>query len=446
MTSSSARSGKTFFVENLGCSKNQVDAESMVAALEGAGWSHQEDPAEAELIIINTCGFIESAKEESIQTIFDYRRAYPEQKILAAGCFAQRYNKEILNMIPELDGVFGNRAVSRVAEAATPTLAGEKPVFTPPTDLTTPSRKKLMGFKGSVYLKIAEGCNHHCHFCAIPSIRGSLKSRSIEEILEEFEGLLAQGVVEVNLVAQDLANFGEDRGQRELKDLLERMAEQKGDFWIRLLYIHPDCFPWDVLPLIKRDPRFLPYFDIPFQHADREVLQGMGRRGDRRTYIELIQRLRREFPQGVIRSTLLLGYPGENDTSFLELKAFLEEAQLDWAGFFSYSREEGTKAYHYKQLRGESKKKNKKRLATLEELQHKISEKRMERFVGQTLEVLVEEPIQGEPLYLGRAYLQAPEVDGLVLIRSDKTLQGGELLPVRIVKRNALDLEGIIPA
>jgi len=444
-TSSSSLSSKTFYVENLGCSKNQVDAETIIASLKNAGWEYCGSPDRAELLIVNTCGFIQSAKEESIQTIFDFRQAYPERKVLAAGCFAQRYNEELLKMIPELDGVFGNRAPAKIPGMVPGVLAGEKPVYLPEADLSAPRREDFFNFKGSAFVKISEGCNNRCKFCAIPLIKGDLQSRSMDDVLEEIGDLISKGVFEINLVAQDLANFGLDRGKRELKELLESISSMKGKFWLRLLYIHPDHFPIEIFPIMKADPRILPYFDIPFQHGDKKILAGMGRKGDRQTYLELIRTIRSEFPDGVIRSSIMTGFPGETSSSFAQLKGFLEEACLDWAGFFLYSREEGTEAYNYRgALRTRlSLKRSNRQKSELEDLQQTITEKQMDRFIGRELTLIIEEPVEGEELYLSRSSFQAPEVDGLVVLRAEN-LKAGDVVRGRIIRRNGVDLEAVL--
>jgi ribosomal protein S12 methylthiotransferase len=444
-TSSSSLSSKTFYVENLGCSKNQVDAETIISALKGAGWQYCDSPGRAELLIVNTCGFIQSAKEESIQTIFDYREQFPRKKVLAAGCFAQRYNEELLEMIPELDGIFGNRAPALIPGMINGVMEGEKPVFIPDADLSMPLRDEFFSYKGSAFVKIGEGCNNRCKFCAIPLIKGDLQSRTIDSVMEEIRDLISKGVFEINLVAQDLAGFGTDRGQRELPELLKRISSLEGQFWVRLLYIHPDHFPMAILPLMKADERILPYFDIPFQHAHPAILRKMGRTGDRETYLKLIETLRKEFPRGVIRSSIMAGFPGENRDTFKELQRFLAEARLDWAGFFLYSREEGTEAYYYRgalatklAARQAAKRKN-----LLEEQQQQISEEQMERFVGREMNLIVEEEVKDEPLYLTRSYFQAPEVDGLVVLRAED-LSPGQVVRGKIIKRNGLDLEAVM--
>jgi len=444
-TSSSSLSSKTFYVENLGCSKNQVDAETIIASLKSVGWEYCDSPDRAELLIVNTCGFIQSAKEESIQTIFDFRQAYPDRKVLAAGCFAQRYNEELMKMIPELDGVFGNRAPAKISGMVQGVLSGEKPVYMPEADLSTPRREDFFNFKGSAFVKISEGCSNRCKFCAIPLIKGDLQSRRMEDILEEIRDLINRGIFEINLVAQDLANYGLDLGKRQLKELLEAVSSMKGNFWLRLLYIHPDHFPLEIFPLMKADPRILPYFDIPFQHGDRGILSKMGRRGDRQTYLELIRTIRSEFPDGVIRSSIMTGFPGETSASFSELKGFLEDARLDWAGFFLYSREEGTEAFNYRGALGTrlSLRKSTRQKGILEDLQQSISEEQMDRFVGKELTLIVEEPVEGEELYLSRSYFQAPEVDGLVVLRAEG-LKAGDVVRGRVIRRNGVDLEAVL--
>ena len=444
-TSSSSLSSKTFYVENLGCSKNQVDAETIISALKQAGWSYCDSPDRAELIIVNTCGFIKSAKEESIKTIFDYREQYPDRKVLAAGCFAQRYNKDLMEMIPELDGVFGNRAPALIPGMINGVMEGAKPVYVPEQDLSVPLRNEFLSFNGSAFVKIGEGCNNRCKFCAIPLIKGDLKSRSIESIMDEIKDLLARGIFEINLVSQDLASFGLDRGKLEFLDLLKQISALEGKFWIRLLYIHPDHFPLNILPLMKEDPRILPYFDIPFQHAHPDILRKMGRKGNREAYLDLIRRLREEFPGCVIRSTIMTGFPGENRKTFAELKRFLAEARLDWAGFFIYSREEGTEAYNYRGALGTklAGPRSIKQKSILEDMQQTITEEQMNRFVGQEMILIVEEAVAEEPLYLSRAAIQAPEVDGLVVLRAEN-LSPGQVVKGKIIKRNGLDLEAVL--
>ncbi|MBN1835637.1 MAG: MiaB/RimO family radical SAM methylthiotransferase, partial [Spirochaetales bacterium] len=302
-----------------------------------------------------------------------------------------------------------------------------------------PIRRRFLSFPGSVYVKVAEGCSNRCSYCAIPLIRGELVSRPQEEILEEIRRLLEGGAFEIILIAQDLASFGLDRGRGELLALVERISRLPGRFWLRLLYLHPDRLPEGLLELVAADPRLLPYFDLPFQHASSGLLRRMGRRGSSAAYLELVQGIRRRLPEAVLRSTFLVGFPGESREDFQELEAFQQSAELDWVGVFTYSREEGTVAAALGPRVPEAEARRRKQ--TLERAQEAITARRLERQVGRVLEVLIEEAVQGEGLYLGRAYLQAPEVDGLVVVKG-AGLEAGSVVPVRITGCRGVDLEG----
>jgi len=444
----SENKNRRFIIENLGCAKNQVDAEVLIANMEKDGWTYGESEEDASLIIVNTCGFIQTAKEESIQVSLDLKQKYPGKKVLLAGCFAQRYGESLKDSLPEVDGFFGNKALSQVGRAAEATMEGIRPVMLPLKEdpetakIKAVKRKKILSYPGSAFVKISEGCNNNCSFCAIPLIRGTLQSRSITEVVQEIQELLNRGYREFNFVGQDLGSFGVDRGQVEFDELLARIGDLEGDFWIRLLYMHPDHFPMGVVDRVKQDPRILPYFDIPFQHASKNILSRMGRKGDAETYLDLIGNIRQELPQSVIRSTMLVGFPGETKRDFDILTDFQERAEIDWLGVFSYSKEEGTQAAGFQ---GDltyklQEKKRDKRKDQIMARQVAITEARMERFVGQEMKVLIEEAVEGEELYLGRTYLQAPDVDGLTVVDAEN-LNQGDLVPVRITKRNGLDLE-----
>ncbi|MDR2500420.1 MAG: 30S ribosomal protein S12 methylthiotransferase RimO [Treponema sp.] len=433
---SDANQGPRYFLDPFGCVKNQVDAETLMALLAQAGWRPAGDAAEADLLIINSCGFIESAKQESINAVLSYRKAYPHKKILLAGCLAQRYGNELSQSLVEADGFLGNADLAAITRIAAEML-GERPVQAMPV---IPGERPLLSPPGSAYVKIAEGCNNRCSFCAIPLIRGSLKSRAVLDIREECRRLLDRGVRELCLIGQDLGAFGSDRGAGGLRELLEGLETLPGDFWVRLLYIHPDHFPLELLPLFQRDPRFLPYFDIPFQHGSPRILRAMGRRGNPQAYLELIETIRRLLPGGVIRSTFMTGFPGETDEDFQALLDFQDRARLDWAGVFVYSREEGTAAYA---LKGRVPKGlARKRRELFEERQVPITEERMDRLVGRTLTVLAEERIVGEDgLYLGRLACHAPEVDGSAVILADQALTLGSFASAKVLARNGFDLE-----
>jgi len=434
-----------FYIESLGCAKNQVDSEVIYHNLEQKGWGYVENAEQADLIIVNSCGFIQPAKEETIETVLSLRKAYPDKKVLLAGCFAQRYGKDLLTQLPEIDGVFGNHDLGQVETVSRQVMEGERPVILPNRKYSPAYRSRLFSFPRSSYVKISEGCNHRCSFCAIPLIRGPLNSNPIDEIVRQIRELLGQGIVEINLIAQDLAAYGGDRGASEFPLLLRRISEISGDFWIRLLYIHPDNFPIEILSIMKDDPRILPYFDIPFQHGSRRVLRRMGRSGTASEYLHLIEKIRDELPDTIIRSTLMVGFPGEGLREFKELQQFQRDAQFDWAGVFVFSREEGTPAFSMRSGLGDrlSAGRARKRKETLEAAQREISALRTDRFVDRTVRVLVEEEVPGEALSLGRAYMHAPEVDGSAIILSD-SVKPGDWVDMKVVKRNNFDIE-VVP-
>ncbi|MFA6506359.1 MAG: 30S ribosomal protein S12 methylthiotransferase RimO, partial [Treponemataceae bacterium] len=354
-----------YYLDPHGCAKNQVDAENMMAALNAAGWSQAADPSAAELCIVNTCGFIESAKKESLDAVFSLRAAYPSARILMAGCLAQRYATDLKNDLPEVDAFFGNADLSLVAQAAEEAVRGTHNVLVPPVDKSgradfssCTDGRPLLSLPGSAYIKITEGCDNCCTYCAIPLIRGNLRSRPIDSIVAEAHGLLSRGVKELCLIGQDLGSYGIDWGIADgnakgeakdddcrLNDLLTALSGLEGDFWIRLLYIHPDRFPRTILETCARDPRILPYFDLPFQHASERILRAMNRSGDAQTYLKLIADIRAALPEATIRSTFLVGFPGETEEDFNALLDFQRKACIDWLGAFTYSREEGTVAY-----------------------------------------------------------------------------------------------------
>lgn len=443
---------RTYYLENLGCPKNQVDAEVMIASLRDAGWSRMTDPVKAAVIIVNSCGFIQPAKEESITTSLRVREQFPGAKVVMAGCLSQRYGGELAEGMPEIDGFFGNRRPELVAEFLDRVLENPGEVFLPALDSvpggwTLRSRGELLSFPGSAFVKISEGCDNRCAFCAIPLIRGRLRSRSIDEIVDEIRILIERGIREVNLVAHDLNSFGRDRRGEYREDLvllLKHISALSGRFWIRLLYLYPETFPAGVLDVVGSDPRFMPYFDLPMQHSSAGILEAMGRAGRREGYLELITRIRSGLPSAVLRSTFLVGYPGETDQDFVDLLEFQREADLDWLGVFAFSAEEGTRAFAQQRSRervpadvaGE-------RRSLLEHRQTAITERRMDRFVGRQMDVLVEEAVQGEDLVLARGFPHAPEVDGLVVVRSAEPAIG-EIASVRIVRRNGIDLEAVV--
>ena len=449
----------TYFLDLFGCVKNQVDAENMMAILNETGWAATDNAENADLIIVNSCGFIESAKKESINAVLAWRKLYPGKKILLAGCLAQRYAKELAEILPEADGFFGVDDPGGIAKAAGETmraaLSNRLANDTPPDELR-PGTRPLLSLPGSAYVKISEGCDNRCSFCAIPLIRGGLKSRPPMDIIEECKALLGRGIKELCLIGQDTGSYGLEAANSStgfpdgfgdgLSGLMEALSKLEGDFWVRILYIHPDHFPLPILDIMERDRRFLPYFDIPFQHASEKLLKAMNRRGNAERYLELVETLRRRIEDAVIRTTFMTGFPGETEEDFALLLDFQKKAKLDWVGCFAYSREENTEAYKMKSRVAKKVAAERKRI--VEETQVSITEQQMERFIDRTINVLVEErfepqdPSAGETsLYLGRLPCQAPEVDGSTVIFTSVPLKTGTIIPCRIVARAGIDLE-----
>ena len=516
---------RRFFLDQHGCAKNQVDAELIIHILAEKGWERCDDAADAALIIINSCGFIESAKTESINSLMDARAAYPDAKIILAGCLAERYAVEFAENLPEADAVFGNGDISRITEVvdalfpdmsgfvaqeaavsdAVSVSAGSERIVVCPEQrgVSAGARGEFLNFPSSAYLKITEGCNNCCSFCAIPLIRGKLRSRSIPEIVAEFKELLSKDVFEINLIGQDLAAFGRDGVKpgdsgnaayftepSPLSELLRALSAVPGKFWVRLLYIHPDHFPLDILPVLKADRRILPYFDIPFQSGSTPVIKAMNRCGTAESYLALAKKLRSEVG-AVVRTTFLCGFPGETDENAAETEAFLDALQPDWSGCFAYSREEDTAAYNMKKQVPAAK--AAKRVERLQEIQSEITESRLKLRVGGVYDVLIEEVVEAtsaesvvgvvagaeiaegvsgvsgvaeratvagvsagcetdvaeEPgLALGRAWFQAPDVDGTCVVRYDlddakavQAVKPGNVVSVKVLAANGVDLD-----
>lgn len=449
---------KTYSIVSLGCAKNQVDAERMIASLGQQGWTYVSEHDQASVVLVNTCAFIEDAREESLDTIFELRRLYPSKQIIVTGCMSQRYGPELASDLTEADGIFGNRLPEQISSYLGNRQAGRlylpeqaadtgeqgtavrrggserNPGLSPPI-----RRNRFLSHPGAVYVKVSEGCDNRCSFCAIPGIRGPLRSRGPEDILEESRLLLEQGMQEITLIGQDLGRYGYDiAGRSLLPELLEGFSSISGNFWIRVLYIHPDHVPEGLFSLYQKDPRLLPYFDLPVQHASARILRRMGRMGDSRVYLRLVEQIREALPDAVIRSTFLLGFPGEQEEDFKMLREFQEQALFDWAGSFVYSPEEGTPAA---KLGGRPNRETaSRRQEELQSRQEEISEARMDRFLGRELQILPEEPIPQENLSIGRAYLQAPEVDGLVVFGC-RECRPGRFVRGTIVRRNGIDLE-----
>ena len=458
-----------FFLDQRGCAKNQVDGEIIISNLLGAGFEKAASADEADLIIINSCGFIESAKKESLDALLGARKKYKDKKIILAGCLAQRYAKIFEKELPEADGIFGNGDLSRAAAFAKKIMAGKRSVDTPAqAGVSCGERLELLSYKNSAYVKITEGCSNHCSFCAIPLIRGELRSRPAADVIKEIKGLLKRGIFEINLIGQDLAAFGTENGGKTktreglspLACLLQKISALKGNFWIRLLYIHPDHFNPDILDILKKDARILPYFDIPFQSGDDKIILAMNRKNSASYYKKLVKNIRAQFPDAALRTTFLAGFPGETEEAAANTLDFLQAIEPDWSGAFAYSKEEDTAAY---KMKGQVPKKTAAaRVAALQGAQQKIMENRISRRVRQgkkflEYDVLVEELVadpkgmesaqgQNEAAFyaIGRAWFQAPEVDGNVVIQYEKSQAAAKLVqPGAVVKVRAVAASGV---
>ncbi|MFP4382670.1 MAG: 30S ribosomal protein S12 methylthiotransferase RimO [Spirochaetia bacterium] len=439
-----------FSIQNLGCAKNQVDAEVIAVYLEQAGWEAYRGSGSVDVILVNTCGFIREAKEESVETVMDMIVNYPDSSVVICGCLSQRYGEDLAREIPEAAGIFGNGDLSQIAPFLEVVLSRRGTALKPvvsippiPRNYSLPCRRNPEGFPGTAYVKIAEGCSNNCSYCAIPLIRGGVRSREPEEVISEISGLINNGYKEIILIAQDAASYGLESSSRSLIRLLRKILGLKKDFWLRLLYIHPDRFPPEIIDFAAEDPRLLPYFDIPFQHASKKVLESMGRTGSSDDYLRLIDSIRTKLPDSIIRSTFMTGYPGEGQTEFEDLLLFQEQARLEWLGVFTYSPEEDTPAFRqHKGRKKVSAKKAMERKKILMDRQEPITSSAMDRFVGRILDIILEEKIEEEALWIGRGFLQAPEVDGASVIHSSRG-RPGDLVKARIIKNNGFDLEGV---
>ncbi len=436
---------------NLGCSKNQVDSEVMLGALAKDGFELTADPARAEVVIINTCGFIEEAKQESINAIIEHgalKRNGVCKVLIAAGCLSQRYQGELLKALPELDGVVGTGDTGRIADICRTLLGPGRKTrrvwASPPPYLYDELTPRLrLGKTHSAYVKIAEGCNRNCAFCAIPIMRGKQRSRPVESIVAEAHNLAAEGVRELNLISQDTINYGVDLGVRNgLVALLRELATVKGLRWIRPFYLYPQQVTDELIDLYAGEETITKYIDMPFQHINDAVLKRMHRLGDKAHITKLVERLRARIPGLTFRTAFIVGFPGETKTAFNELKYWLTDMEFDRVGVFLYSDEEGTPAVD---MNGTiDRKVMEERQAELLAIQEAVSLKKSRQKIGSTLEVLVEGVSEETDLLLASRHEgQAPEVDGVVYL-NEGTANVGEFVKAEITNAAAYDLVGRI--
>jgi len=424
-----------------------VDTEVMLGHLRLHGYALTNDISEAEILVVNTCGFIDSAKSESIQAILEaasMKRSGACKKLVVTGCLIERYREQLLADMPEIDAVAGTRDDEKIVEVIN---SPDKPPKTisamsdPMYLYSEASPRLLTTHKATAYIKISEGCDHSCAFCAIPAIRGKQRSRTIPGIIREARRLIEQGVLEINLIGQDTTDFGRDLGEpKALESLIRALGKTEGLRWFRVHYAYPNRLTDGILDAMLEAPNCCKYLDIPLQHANAEILKTMARGGNSKVFMELIERVRKRVPGAFIRSNFIVGFPNETEAAFNELRCFIRDAQFDHVGVFTYSREEGTPAFSLGDTVQRRTKEKRKRI--LMELQQRVSKKRNRALVGQTLEVMAEGAHEETNLIIkGRHRGQAPEIDGNVLI------VGGEpelytIQNVRISEAHAYDLVG----
>lgn len=430
---------------SLGCVKNLVDAELMLGDLASHQLTITPNPDEADIIIVNTCGFIESAQQESVDTILQMAEYKKQscQMLIVSGCLAQRFSDELLAEIPEIDAMIGTGSWQKIREAIERVDQGEKPVVLideltnlydeeMPRILTTPSY--------SAYIKVAEGCSNRCAYCVIPSVRGDFRSRSMESIIAEANNLAEQGVRELNLIAQDTTNYGTDRyGERKLPALLRELVKIEKIKWIRILYCYPQNFTDELIELMATEDKICSYVDLPLQHISDNVLRRMNRRDTKADILALLKKIRSRIEGVVVRSSFIVGFPGETEADFAELKEFIEQQKFERVGIFTYSREAGTPAYDMDDQIPEEVKED--RYHTLMATQCVISEEINQSYEGQHLTVLVEgKDSEQEGLSYGRSYREAPDIDGKIFIENEPNPTVGEFIETEVIQGFTYDL------
>ena len=433
---------------SLGCDKNLVDSEHMLGLLTRHGYTITDDETCADIIVINTCCFIHDAKEESIQNILEmaeYKKKGSCKALLVTGCMAQRYQKEIPQEIPEVDAVLGTNSYDKIVEAINAVLQGKDyQRYEPLTGIPETDARRVVTTGGSFeYLKIAEGCDKHCTYCIIPSLRGRYRSVPMEQLIAEARQMAEEGVKELILVAQETTVYGKDiYGEKSLHLLLKKLCQIPGICWIRILYCYPEEIYPELIQVMKEESKICHYLDLPIQHANDEILKRMGRRTTKQELIDIVQNLRREIPDIALRTTLITGFPGETQEQHEELMEFVDEMEFDRLGVFTYSPEEDTPAAAMPDQIDEEVKLD--RQAELMELQQEISLDNGERRVGQEVLAMVEGKVADENAYVARTYADAPSVDGYLFLNTTQTLVTGDFVKARITGSLEYDLIGEI--
>lgn len=436
---------KNISIISLGCSKNTVDSNQMTSILSENGFTLIAEPENADIVVVNTCGFIESAKEESINTILEigeYKETGRCKILLVAGCLGERYKEELIKEIPEIDGIIGTGNVNEIVDVVNLLLKGEKTIRVGEIDSDYDETIKRASVEGEYtsYIKIAEGCDNLCTYCIIPKLRGKYRSRKMESIVEEAKGLVESGTKEIVLIAQDTTKYGIDLyDEYRLADLLDELNEIEELKWIRILYLYPDTFEEGLIASIKRNSKVVNYVDIPIQHINNNVLKRMNRSTSKESITSLIENLRTAIPDIIIRTTLIVGFPGETQEEFDELYQYVEKMKFDRLGVFAYSKEEDTPAALLKDQIDEETKEV--RQIKIMQLQQEISSNLNNEKIGLTYDVLIEEQVE-EGLYIGRTYMDSPEIDGIVYVNSESELSIGSFVKVQISDCLEYDLIG----
>lgn len=454
---------KNVLCVSLGCDKNLVDSEKMLGLLNEAGYRVAQEESEADAIVVNTCCFIHDAKEESVETILEmaeWKKKGRLKALIVTGCMAQRYQDEIQQEIPEVDAVIGTTGYTEIvpildeilaeAEASQKEAAVEEPKeksfvnCCPSIDLLPASLadKRVVTTGGyTAYLKIAEGCNKRCTYCIIPYIRGHYRSFPMEDLLEEARKLAEGGVKELILIAQETTVYGMDcYGRKALPELLTKLCEIEGIEWIRILYCYPEEITDELIAVMKKEKKICHYLDIPIQHSEDTILKRMGRRTNRAELVSLVEKLRKEIPDIVLRTTLITGFPGETEEEFKNMVDFVDSMEFDRLGVFPYSAEEGTKAAEMDgQITEEVKESRRDEIMAL---QQEISADKAASRIDDEMSVLIEGYLYEDDIYIGRTYMDAPKVDGNVFVRAEEELISGDIVPVRITGANEYDLMG----
>lgn len=438
---------KILFI-SLGCDKNLADSEEMLGLLTARGHEIVDDETQADAIVINTCCFIKDAKEESVETILEmaeYKKTGSCHALVVTGCMAQRYQKEIIEEVPEVDAVLGTTSYGDIVKALEEAVAGNHfEEFRDIDYLPDTGSKRVLTTGGHFgYLKIAEGCDKHCTYCIIPKLRGKFRSVPMERLIAQAEDMAEQGVKELILVAQETTVYGKDLyGKKSLHILLKKLCEIKGIRWIRVLYCYPEEIYDELIETIRDEKKICHYLDIPIQHASDRILKRMGRRTSKQELIDIVGKLRKEIPDIVLRTTLITGFPGETEEDHEELKEFIDEMEFDRLGVFTYSPEENTPAAEMADQVPEEVKEE--RRDELMELQQEISYDKGQDRIGQELLVMIEGKVADESAYIGRTYGDAPKVDGYIFVQTGELLMTGDFAKVRVTGALEYDLIGVL--